>query len=129
MSADNFVGVRPNKDGTYSIFEYGNMSVYGEDCMYLSTEMGIIAPTREHAIMQAHDIVNEMYVCEYGVVEMPPVPDKLCGGCCYCVYERCEPSADLPKCDKCNKVISNTEWQVMTQGKHYHNRCEPNRGL
>jgi hypothetical protein len=40
MSADNFVGVRPNKDGTYSIFEYGNMSIFEEDCMYLAGQLG-----------------------------------------------------------------------------------------
>jgi len=105
------------------------MSVFDEDCMYLVEEIGTIAPTREHALILAHDIVNEMYVCEYGVVEMNPAPSAYCGRCYYCVHERGVVSPDLPKCSACGKVISGSEWQVMTQGKHYHNRCEPNKGV
>jgi len=56
-------------------------------------------------------------------------PIIACGRCYYCVHERGVVSPDLPKCSACGKVISGSEWQVMTQGKHYHNRCEPNKGV
>ena len=88
MSADNFVGVRPNKDGTYSVFEYGNMSMYSEDCMYLADQTGEISPSRETALVKAHDLVKEMYICEYGVVEMSSTRDNPCGRCFVCIHDR-----------------------------------------
>jgi len=69
MSADNFVGIRPNKDGTYSIFEYGCMSILDEDCMYLADKQGIMVNARDSALVRAHDIVTRMDICEYGVVD------------------------------------------------------------
>ncbi len=125
MSADNFVGVRPNADGTYSIFEYGNMSVYGEDCMYLSTERGQTTVGREKALVRAHDLVNEMDICEYGVVEMDAVRDKPCGRCYMCVHERRIVAEDLAKCTGCGEPISEGEWQTLTSEGTYHRRCAP----
>jgi hypothetical protein len=124
MSADNFVGVRPNADGTYSIFEYGNMSVYGEDCMYLSKEEGTTVDNREQALVKAHDLVNDMYVCEYGVVEMRPIREKPCGRCYVCVHERGIVSDTLTKCSKCGEPISEGEWQTLTSEGVFHSRCE-----
>jgi hypothetical protein len=128
VSADNFVGVRPNADGTYSIFEYGNMSVYGEDCMYLSESKGdTFVESREKALVVAHDLVNEMDVCEYGVIEMGHVRDKPCGRCFVCVHERNIVSEDLQKCSGCDKPISEGEWQVSNSTGTYHTRCDPSR--
>jgi hypothetical protein len=92
MSADNFVGVRPNKDGTYSIFEYGNMSMFEEDCMYLADKTEVVMPDRATALVFAHDLVKGMYVCEYGVIEMKPVPEEPCGQCYICTHERQKPA-------------------------------------
>jgi hypothetical protein len=83
MSADNFVGVRPNKDGTYSIFEYGNMSMFEEDCMYLADKTEAVMPDRAAALVFAHDLVKGMYVCEYG---------EPCGQCYICTHERQKPT-------------------------------------
>lgn len=99
MSADNFVGVRPQKvngelTGKYEIFEYGNMSMLDEDCMYLTnTSPDHVVSTgnsdcRAFALVKAHDIVKELVFCEYGVVELDPIPDKPCGRCYVCVHER-----------------------------------------
>jgi len=125
MSADNFVGVRPNADGTYSIFEYGCMSILGEDCMYLSTERGQTTVGREKALVKAHDLVNEMDICEYGVVEMDAVRTKPCGRCFVCVHERGIVAEDLQKCSVCDKPISEGEWMSITSEGTYHHRCEP----
>jgi hypothetical protein len=141
MSADNFVGVRPNKDGSYSIFEYGSMSVYGEDCMYLSDETGIIVHplaggndgpvnNRMVALTWAHDIVNRMDICEYGVVEMSPVPDEPCGRCYVCVNCRHIVADDIERCDKCHDPIVEGDWLTTqydpTEKKvlTVHTRCE-----
>lgn len=124
MSADNFVGVRPNEDGTYSIFEYGCASVDGEDCMYLAGEMGIVVPNRETALVRAHDIVNDMYVCEYGVVEMSRVPDEPCGRCYVCINERHIVHDDVQRCDKCHLPIAQGEWMTLNQEGTFHSRCE-----
>lgn len=125
MSADNFVGVRPNADGTYSIFEYGNMSVYEEDCMYLSESKGnTFVESREKALVVAHDLVNEMDICEYGVVEMGRVRDKPCGRCFVCVNKRGIVAAELQRCSKCKEPISDSEWQVLNSTGTYHRGCE-----
>lgn len=138
MSADNFVGVRPEKDGTYSIFEYGCMSILDEDCMYLkdAKPTKIILPTagigsgavnaRALALVEAHDLANKMMICEYGVIELQPVPKKFCGKCWVCVHERKIVDPSVPKCDSCLEPIAG-EWMVMTNGGTYHNRCEPGR--
>ena len=111
MSADNFVGIRPNEDGTYSIFEYGCMSIYGEDCMYLQNEEPTkTASTREAALVAAHDLVNEMYICEYGVIEMPVPRKEPCGRCFVCVHERHVVSNTLEKCSVCKKPIPDGTW-------------------
>lgn len=123
MSADNFVGVRPNKDGTYSVFEYGSMSVYEEDCMYLSDKEGTIKIGREQAILHAHDIVNAMYICEYGVIEMPPVPDSPCRRCFVCIHERKIIAPDITLCTECNDPISDSETRVLTREGIFHSRC------
>jgi Zn finger protein HypA/HybF involved in hydrogenase expression len=127
MSADNFVGVRPNDDDTYSVFEYGNMSVYGEDCMYLNDQVGEVKSSRQEALMYAHDLVNEMDICEYGVIEMNKKAKEPCGRCWVCVHERHIVATDLPKCDGCGEAISHGEWMVMVHTGTYHNRCEPGR--
>lgn len=131
MSADNFVGVRPTEDGKYEIFEYGNMSCYGDDCMYDANATPTkIVDTREEALIAAHDLVNEMDICEYGVIEMSPVPKKFCGRCYICVHERHIASDDLEKCDMCNNPISEGEWTtswfdgVANKIMHTHSHCE-----
>lgn len=136
MSADNFVGVRPQKvdgqlTGKYEIFEYGNMSVFGEDCMYYKDEKPshIVATanadTRYMALGKAHDIVNEMDICEYGVVEMPPIPDEPCGRCFVCIHERKIVADDVQRCDKCNEPIAQGDWCVGTAEGVFHTHCEP----
>lgn len=116
MSADNFVGVRQNKDGTYSVFKYGCMSVLDEDCMYLASEIGEIVPSREAALVRAHDLVRDMYICEYGVIELDPVPDKPCGRCYVCINDRQVVADDIDKCDGCHEPISSSEWRIHTKG-------------
>lgn len=86
MSADNFVGVRPNKDEFYSVFEYGNMSMFEEDCMYLAKEIGVVKSNRSEALVFAHDLVKKMDICEYGVVEMNPARKEPCGVCYTCTH-------------------------------------------
>lgn len=129
MSADNFVGVRPRKDGGYDIFEYGCMSVYGEDCMYLKDgNPTLLAETRESALVQAHDMVNEMDICEYGVIEMRPVPDVPCGHCWVCINQRGIVAENIERCWKCNEPFSDSDWRVMTSEGTFHSRCEPKLG-
>lgn len=142
MSADNFVGVRPNpNEFTYSIFEYGNMSAYDEDCMYLANQRGeeiseiTMATARATALVRAHDIVNEMDICEYGVVEMPPVPNEPCGRCYVCVNNRSIVTSDIQKCDRCNKPISSSDWMtsyydhVSKKTITIHSSCERRKCL
>lgn len=132
MSADNFVGVRPNPDElTYSIFGYGCMSILDEDCMYLATERGeeiaalTMAEARATALVKAHDIVKEMDICEYGVVELPPISDEPCGRCYVCVHDRKIVADDVQRCTKCNEPISTSEWMTMTSEGTFHSSCEP----
>jgi hypothetical protein len=128
VSADNFVGVRPNGNGTYAIFEYGNMSVYGEDCMYLlEVAPTVQAPNRAEALVAAHDMVNAMDICEYGVVEMSAASTDPCGRCYVCIHQRGIVADDTTKCDDCGEAIAYGEWQVGTQGKTYHSRCDPTK--
>lgn len=128
MSADNFVGVRPNEDGTYSIFEYGNMSCFDEDCMYLKEAKPTkVLFSRGSALVAAHDLVKDMYVCEYGVVEMPPVPKEFCGRCYVCVNVRNTIAPDLECCTLCGKPFHSSEWRVSTQVGTFHTSCEPGR--
>lgn len=127
MSADNFVGVRPNKNGTWSVFEYGNASVDEEDCMYLSDQLGVVVDSREKALVIAHDLVNEMYVCEYGVVEMSPIPDEPCGRCYICIHDRNIVDPTVERCDGCGEPFHQSQSMTGVSGKWYHNRCEPGR--
>lgn len=127
MSADNFVGVRPNKDGTYSIFEYGCMSILDEDCLYLANEDGKRVESREVALSLAHIAVREMSICEYGVIEMSPVPDEPCGRCYMCINQRNVIAGDVARCDGCKLPISTSEWTVMTSAGTFHTLCEPER--
>lgn len=115
MSADNFVGVMPRDDGTYAIYEYGCMSILDEDCMYLKDEQPtIVAPDRGAALLQAHDMVNKMYICEYGVIELAPRPHVPCGRCWVCVHQRGIADDSLPTCSVCHKPISEGDWQQTT---------------
>lgn len=128
MSADNFVGVRPREDGGYDIFEYGCMSAYEEDCMYLKdANPTVLAETREKALVEAHDIVNEMMICEYGVVEMRPVPKDFCGHCYVCINVRGIVAENIERCTACDKPFSNSDWRTITSEGTFHSRCEPRR--
>jgi hypothetical protein len=127
MSADNFVGVRPNKDGMYSVFGYGCMSILDEDCLYLSGEQGEVVDARDKALLRAHELVREQYICEYGVVEMSPVPDEPCGRCYMCINQRKVIAGDVARCDGCHHPISTSEWTVMTSAGTFHSCCEPDR--
>lgn len=92
--------------------------------MYLADEKGAIVSSRPTALVMAHDLVKEMDICEYGVVEMMPVRSKPCGACWVCVYERKIPNEDLPKCTRCNKPIASTEFMSMTSEGQFHRSCE-----
>lgn len=131
MSADNFVGVRHNKDNTYSILEYGCMSILDEDCQYLSEDGDKVQPhhpltvlSREHALVKAHDIVNKMDICEYGVIEVTPT-EVPCGTCYVCVHVRGIVADTVVKCTECEQPISTSEWQTHTNGGVFNTRCEP----
>lgn len=124
MSADNYVGVLPLKDGRWGLISDGNMSRYCEDCMYRG-EVTKTFGSRADALVAAHDEVKECGIVEYGVIELDPVPDTPCGRCIECVHERKVVDADIPRCDACNMPIVNSDWMVMTQSGQYHSRCEP----
>jgi hypothetical protein len=125
MSADNFVGVRENKNGSYSIFEYGCMSILDEDCQYLKDASSELQENdRATALVTAHDIVNRMDICEYGVVEVTP-KEIPCGHCYVCVHIRGIAADTVVRCTKCREPISTSEWQTHTNSGIYHNRCEP----
>lgn len=128
MSADNFVGVRPNNDGTYDVFEYGCMSILDEDCMYLKDAVGRPFSTREKALVEAHDVVKRMDICEYGVIELEPTPPQPCGRCYVCINERKVVDDNVQRCTACKEPIAAGEWMVMKDNGTYHNRCEPGRG-
>jgi hypothetical protein len=127
MSADNFVGVRPNKDGTYSVFEYGCMSILDEDCMYLSEQDGKRVESREVALSLAHIFADRHFTHRNGVIEMSPIPDAPCGRCYMCVNQRNVIAADIARCDGCHLPISTSDWTVMTSVGTFHNSCDPER--
>lgn len=128
MSADNYIGVIRSEDGKYGLIPYGNMSQLGEDCMYRGRVEGSYFDDRASALVAAHDLYKTSHIVEYGVIELDPLPDEPCGKCYVCINERKVVHNDTPLCDGCNQPISTSEWMTLSNGKTYHNRCEPGRG-
>jgi len=123
MSADNYIGVRPSKDGTFTI-EHGFMSPLSEDCQYQGTARAT-ADTREIALVKAHDILKDEYIVEYGVIELDCIPDDPCGRCYVCVSEDRNVAPDLETCDACKEPLVLSQSTVLTQGGQFHGHCEP----
>lgn len=125
MSADNYIGVRPTKDGKFQV-EGGSASCEGEDCQYAG-HIYSIHDDRVSALVAAHDQVGREFIVEYGVWEMEPKPDKPCGRCYVCVHDRNIVAVDITRCDGCHEPISEGEWQSLTSEGTFHSRCEPKR--
>ena len=117
MSADNYIGVIPTKDGKWGVIPYGCMSLLDEDCMYRGRVEGSYFDTRAEALEAAHDQVKKEAIVEYGVIELDPMPTEPCGRCYVCVHERGIVAEDIQRCDGCGNPISSSEWMCLTQGK------------
>ena len=128
MSADNYIGVLQNKVYDSWTIVDGCMSVEMEDCQYIGRVLENHS-TRETAIVRAHDIMKDMSIVEYGVIELDAYPRILCGKCYVCVHDRLTVAiaSTVPNCYKCGEPISSSEWVCLTQGHTYHSRCEPNK--
>lgn len=92
--------------------------------MYLSDKKGIVVSARDLALVRAHDIVNRMDICEYGVVEMPPIREQVCGHCYMCVNQRNVIAGDIARCDHCGEPIVDGDWITMNAQGTFHSRCE-----
>ena len=122
MSADNFVAVYPENHNW--IITDGSMSIEMEDCQYRGSEVGR-SNSRELALVEAHNYANTLSVLEYGVIELPAIPEEFCGRCFVCVHERSIIDPTLEHCEKCGKVISASEGYTMMMGAIFHNGCSP----
>lgn len=123
MSADNYIGIIPTKDGRYGVIPYGNMSMLDEDCLYRG-RVESYYNDRASALVAAHDLNKQSDIVEYGVIELEPITDKLCGTCFVCVHERKVISDDIPRCTACKQPLSDSEWVTQTSKGIFHNRCE-----
>lgn len=122
MSADNYVAVHPHDD-VWHVTD-GCMSIEMEDCQYRGGIVGRY-PSREAALIAAHDYGNTLPILEYGIIELSAIPKTFCGRCYVCVHERSIIDPTLTRCTLCGGTISDSESRTLMQGGTYHNRCKP----